>query len=80
MSEKKVDHTNIFESWVAQDVFVADILEKIATDWKRVKIKHSEFNRENLEEFLYEEFPCWIECGLQDFLDDEFGEEDGDEE
>lgn len=48
MSEKKkVDHTNIFDSWLAQDVFVSDILEKIANDWKRAN--RMEFNRENFE-------------------------------
>lgn len=75
MSEKKkVDHTNIFDSWLAQDVFVSDILEKIANDWKRAN--RMEFNRENFEEFVFEDLPCWIENGLQGFLDEEFGEED----
>lgn len=74
MSEKKVDHTNIFESWLAQDVFVSDILEKIADDWKRAN--RVEFNRENFEEFVFEEFPCWMESGLLEFLEEEFGEED----
>lgn len=58
MSEKKkVDHTNIFDSWLAQDVFVSDILEKIANDWKRAN--RMEFNRENFEEFVFEDLPCW---------------------
>lgn len=75
MSEKrKVDHTNIFDSWLAQDVFVSGILERIANDWK--KARRIEFNRENFEEFIFDEFTCWLENGLQEFLDTEFGEEE----
>lgn len=74
MNEKKVDHTNVFDSWLAQDIFVADILEKIANDWKRAN--RMEFNRENFEDFILEDLPCWLENGLQEFLNDEFGEED----
>ena len=75
MSEKrKVDHTNIFDSWLAQDVFVSGILERIANDWK--KARRIEFNRENFEEFVFDDLPCWIENGLQEFLDAEFGEEE----
>lgn len=74
MGERKVDHTNIFDSWLAQDVFVADILEKIANDWKRAN--RMEFNRENFEDFIFEDLPCWLENGLQEFLDEEFGEEE----
>ncbi len=74
MSERKVDHTNIFDSWLAQDVFVSDILEKIANDWK--KANRMEFNRENFEDFIFDDFPCWLENGLQEFLDEEFGEEE----
>lgn len=63
MSEKKkVDHTNIFDSWLAQYVFVSDILEKIANDWKRAN--RMEFNRENFEEFVFEDLPCWRIAGI----------------
>lgn len=74
--QKKVDHTNIFDSWLAQDVFVADILEKIANDWK--KANRMEFNRENFQDFVFDDLPCWLENGLQEFLDEEFGEEEDD--
>ena len=74
--QKKVDHTNIFDSWLAQDVFVADILEKIANDWK--KANRMEFNRENFQDFIFDDLPCWLENGLQEFLDEEFGEEEDD--
>lgn len=74
--QKKVDHTNIFDSWLAQDVFVADILERIANDWK--KAKRMEFDRENFTDFVCVDLPCWLENGLQEFLDEEFGEEEDD--
>ena len=74
--QKKVDHTNIFDSWLAQDLFVADILERIANDWK--KANRMEFNRENFQDFIFDDLPCWLENGLQEFLDEEFGEEEDD--
>ena len=72
MSDKKIDHTNIFESFIAQDIFVFDILDKIATDWK--KANRIEFNRENFEDFILDEFHCWLENELYTYLEDEFGE------
>ena len=77
MSKRIVDHTNIFESFIAQDVFVLDVLEKIANDWK--KARRIEFNRENFTDFVYDDLPCWLENGLQDFLDEEFGESEDEE-
>lgn len=72
MTDKKVDHTNVFESFLAQDIFIFDILEKIANDWK--KARRMEFNRENFEDFVLDDFPCWLENGMYEFLEAEFGE------
>lgn len=78
-SEKKVDHTNVFESYIAQDVFVLDILEKIADDWKRSH-KADSFNRNNFEEFICNEFVEWLDVGMWSFCDEEFGEEEDEDE
>ena len=72
---KKVNHQNIFESFLAHDIFVLDILEKIAYDWKTSRRKQT-FNRENFEEFVTDDFMCWIELELKEFCDDEFGFDD----
>ena len=45
---KKPNHQNIFDSYIAQDLFVLDILEKIAHDWVRAYGVKT-FNRENFE-------------------------------
>ena len=41
MENKTVDHTNIFESYLAQDIFIMGIIEKVVNDWKRTKWKES---------------------------------------
>ena len=69
---KKPNHQNIFDSHIAQDLFVLDILEKIAYDWKRAYGVQT-FNRENFEEFVTNDFMQWIELGLEEFCDEEFG-------
>ena len=69
---KKVNHNNVFESYIAQDILILDILEKIANDWKEAG--REDFDRETFEEFIIDDFTHWLECGLQDFLDAEFGE------
>lgn len=72
---KKVNHQNIFESFLAQDIFILDILEKIAHDWK-TSHKANSYNREKFEDFVTEDFMQWIELELEEFCDDEFGEGD----
>ena len=69
---KKPNHQNIFDSHIAQDLFVLDIFEKIAHDWVRAYGVKT-FNRENFEEFVANEFTQWIELGLGEFCDEEFG-------
>lgn len=70
----KVNHINIFSSYLARDCFILDILEKIAEDWKNSH-KAKSFSRDNFEEFILEEFPEWLECGVEDFLNEEFEED-----
>ena len=69
---KKPNHQNIFDSNIAQDLFVLDILEKIAHDWVRAYGVKT-FNRENFEEFVANDLMQWIELGLGKFCDEEFG-------
>lgn len=69
---KKPNHQNIFESFIAQDIFVLDIFEKIANDWK-ISHRKQTFNRENFEEFIANDFMQWIELELEEFCDEEFG-------
>ena len=69
---KKPNHQNIFDSHIAQDLFVLDILEKIAHDWVRAYGVKT-FNRENFEEFVTDDFMQWIELELKEFCDEEFG-------
>ena len=69
---KKPNHQNIFDSHIAQDLFVLDIFEKIAHDWLRAYGVKT-FNRENFEEFVANDFMQWIEFGLGKFCDEEFG-------
>ena len=68
---KKPNHQNIFDNNITQDLFVLDILEKIAYDWKTAHRKQT-FNRENFEEFVTNDFMQWIELGLEEFCDEEF--------
>ena len=68
---KNLNHQNIFDSCIAQDLFVLDILEKIAYDWKRAYGVKT-FNRENFEEFVANDFMQWIELALGEFCDKEF--------
>lgn len=72
--KNKVNHNNIFESYIAQDLFILDIIDKIASDWKEAG--RQEFTRDNFEDFIFEEFSGWMELGLQEYLEEEFGEED----
>ena len=69
---KKPNRQNIFESDIIQDLFVLDILEKIAYDWKRAYGVKT-YNRENFEEFVTNDFMQWIELGIGSFCDEEFG-------
>ena len=69
---KKPNRQNIFESDIIQDLFVLDIFEKIAYDWKRAYGVKT-YNRENFEEFVINDFMQWIELGLGEFCDEEFG-------
>ena len=68
---KKPNHHNIFDSHIAQNLFVLDVLEKIAYDWKRAYGVKT-FNRENFEKFVANEFMQRIELGLGEFCDEEF--------
>lgn len=70
----KVNHNNIFESYIAQDLFILDIIDRIASDWKEAN--RQEFTRENLEYYVFEEFFNLMELGLQEYLEEEFDEED----
>ena len=69
---KKPNHQNIFDNNITQDLFVLDILEKIAHDWVRAYGVKT-FNRENFEEFVANDFVQWIELGLGGFCDEKFG-------
>lgn len=69
---RQVNHNNIFESYIAQDIFVLDILDKIASDMKQAERKT--FTRENFEEFIFDEFMQWIELGLQTYVEEEWEE------
>ena len=73
MSNREIDHTNVFESYLTQSVFALDILEKLANDWKRANRKMQEFNRDNFEDFVYNEFMEWICCEMEEFADAEWG-------
>ena len=72
--KNKCDHTNIFESCIAQDIFVSDILDKIANDMKRAERK--EFTKDNFEDFIADEFLQWLELGVQTYIEEEWGEND----
>ena len=76
MENKTIDHNNIFESYLARDIFIMDIIEKVVNDWKRNKWKEGTFNRKNLEDFFFDEFQQWIELGVQEWCDEEWGEEE----
>lgn len=76
MENKTIDHTNIFESYLERDIFMMDIIDKVVRDWKRAKRKQSTFNRENLEDFFFDEFQQWIELGVEEWCDEEFGLEE----
>lgn len=74
--KKEVDHTNIFESYIGQDVFIMDIIEKVVCDWKRAERKKDTLNRDNLEDFFFDEFQQWLELGLQEWCDEEWKDEE----
>ena len=78
--KREVDHTNVFESYIAQEVFMMDVIEKIVNDWRRSERK-SNPTREELEDFFYDEFIHeWIGYSVETWLDEEFENEDEDEE
>jgi hypothetical protein len=81
MAEKRaVDHTNVFESYLAKEVFMMDIIDKVVDDWKRTDRK-SNPTREELEDFFYDTFIHeWIGYSVETWLDEEFESEDEDEE
>lgn len=66
---------NLFENSLVLDVFVLDVLEKVANDWKNSCHKES-YNRDEFEQFVVNELPMWFTENLEDFLEEEFGEED----
>lgn len=66
---------NLFENSLVLDVFVLDVLEKIANDWKNSCHKES-YTRDEFEQFVINELPIWFMDNLEDFLNEEFGEED----
>lgn len=70
----KCDHTNIFESYLAQDIFILDILDKIANDMKQAGRK--EFTKDNFEDFAADEFLQWLDLGVQTYIEEEWGEND----
>lgn len=76
MENKTVYHHTIFESYLAQDIFIMDIIEKVVNDWKQTKRKEGTLNRENLEDFFFDEFQQWLELGLQEWCDEEWGLEE----
>lgn len=70
---------NAFESYVAQDLFIYDIYEKLASDWKEAQ--REPFTRENFKNFVMGEFAEeWVVGPLDEWLDDEFSEEDDEDE
>lgn len=76
MSEpKKVNHNNIFESYIASECFLLDILERISYDWKNSR-RANTFNRETFEEFVINDFIVSLEVELDEFCDEEFGTEE----
>lgn len=76
MENKTTDHTNIFESYLERDIFIMDIIEKVVNDWKLTKWKEGTFNRENLEDFFFDDFQQWVELGVQEWCDEEWGKEE----
>lgn len=79
VEKREVDYTNVFESYIAQEVFMMDVIEKIVNDWKRSSRK-SNPTRKELEDFFYDEFTNeWIGYSVETWLDEEF-ENDDDEE
>ena len=81
MAEKRaVDHTNVFESYLAQEVFMMDIIDKIVDDWKRTDRK-SNPTREELEDCFYDTFIHeWIGYSVENWLDEEFENDYEDDE
>ena len=75
IENKIADHSNIFESYLAQDVFIMDIIEKVVNDWIRTKRKEGTFNRENLEDFFLDDFQQWLELGVDEWCNEEWGQE-----
>lgn len=73
---KSVNHNNVFESYLAQDVFMMDVIEKIIHDWKTANRKMPEFNRENLEDFFFDEFHQWVEMSMTEWCDEEWEDEE----
>ena len=76
---KAWENNNIFRSYVADDVFRYDVLEKIADDYKaHMKDKNKKVTRENMEEAISEMIDN-ITSTIDWFLDEEFEEDEEDE-
>ena len=73
--------TNIFNSWIDRDIFVGNIIEKVALDWINSPNKR-DISKDGLRDFFYEEFQEWICMWLEDWLNEEFDDfvNDDDEE
>lgn len=65
---------NVFKDHMVRDVFLLDVLEKIAYDWK--ESDQETYTRDNFEEFVDFDLQVWFLNVIDDFLDEEFGEED----
>ena len=69
------EKNNIFRSYLADDIFRYDVLERITNDFRAdMKHRNKEVTRENLEEALYEMVEN-ISNNIEWFLDEEFEEE-----
>lgn len=73
LSIERGNEMNIFESYLAQEVFVTDIIEKVVADWKSSH-KKEQFTRENLEDFFEDELIQWIFLEIETYCEAEFGE------
>lgn len=76
----KWEQNNIFRSWLAEDVFRSDVLDRITDDYKTcAEHKGKKVTREELEDVLVEMVEN-IMNGIDWFLDEEFEDEEDDEE
>jgi hypothetical protein len=76
MKMEQWEKNNIFRSFLADDLFRYDVLEKIANDYKEnMKYRNKKVTREDMEDALYEVVEN-ISHEIEYFLDEEFEEED----